>query len=172
MKFKILVNQFTAQKSLYCFAMMTLLIGTSTDSGEMSSFELLDDTPQFTSSSLDKNQWSSMTREYCFVKKELSFGLAYEFSPMAIPIFQVTNSISEIYLTIDSDELYPIRLQKLIDALKDFSQLKMDEKICFEGAYLPADSPQDVTYIMIDEIESKNLKLEKKDFLLEELDLD
>lgn len=162
MKFKII----TVQKIIYYFVMMLLLFSTSVDSGILSSFVLLDHTPQFTSSSLDKNKWSSMTREYCFVKNELSFQLMYEFSPMPLPAFKVINSVSDIYITADIDELNPMRFQKLITSWKDFSQLEMDEKICFRGAYLPADTPKDARHIIIDEIKSKNLKLTLKDFLL------
>ena len=168
MNFKLVASR----NKLPLFFVIILLMGMSIDSGELSSFVLLDGTPQFSSSSLDRNKWSSMTREYCFVKKELSFELMYELSPMPLPAFKVINSVSDIYISVDLDELNRVRFQKLIDAWKSVAQLGANEKICFRGAYLPPDTPAGAIHLVIDEIESKNLRVAAKDFLLEESNLD
>ena len=149
-----------------CFIFFILLIATTVDSNRTSTFIFIESDPRFTSPSSEKNVWSSRTREFCFARKELSFELQEEFSPMPIPTFKIKNAIPLIYISVDIDEAYPVRFQELIDAWEAFSRLQANEQICFQGAYLPPENSQDAAYIMIEKIKSKNLKLALKDFLM------
>jgi hypothetical protein len=147
------------------FTVLILLFSINIDSNKLSYFPRLnDDAPKFTSTSLEHPQWSSDSREYCFFRKELSYLLQYEFSPVPIPAFKIKNSSSDIYITVDIDPAHPIRFQRLKDAWESFSMIGENRKICFDGAYLPPSSPNDSAYIMIDQIKTESTQLALKDY--------
>ena len=149
------------------FTFLILFAGIGIDSKSASSFPRLSEIPQFSSGSHETLQWSSDTRQYCFLGKELSYFLQYEFSPVPIPAFKLKNGLLDIYITVDIDPAHPIRFQKLLNAWTQFSELSKNENICFEGAYLPPSSPNDAAYIMIDQIKTKNLQLAVSDYWMD-----
>ena len=100
-----------------------LLVGTGIDSKKASYFPRLNETQKFSSTSQEAAQWSSDTRQYCFLEKELSYFLQYEFSPVPIPAFKLKNGLLDIYITVDIDPAHPIRFQKLLSAWAEFSTL-------------------------------------------------
>jgi len=156
-----------AQEKMKYFAFLILFASIGIDSKNASFFPRMNGVSKFSSTLQDTLQWSSDTRQYCFLEKELSYFLQYEFSPVPIPAFKLKNGLLDIYITVDIDPAHPIRLQKLLNAWAEFSTLNKNENICFEGAYLPASSPNDAAYIMIDQIKTKDLQLAVSDFWME-----
>ena len=156
----------TKEKMKY-FIFLILLICINTDPKNASLSHQLKGVSKFTSTLQETRQWSSETREYCFLKKELTYVLQYEFSPIPIPSFQLRNGLFDVYITVDIDPAYPIQFQKLAIAWAKFSNLNPNENICVEGAYLPPATPKDAAYVMIEQIKSKNLQLAIKDYILE-----
>jgi hypothetical protein len=155
------------QEKMKYLPFLFLLFSTGIDSKKMSFFSRLNAIPKFVSTASEKSQWRSYTREYCFFEKELSYFLQYEFSPVPIPAFKIKAGIADVYFSVDIDPAHPIQFQKLREAWENFFTENKGEKICFEGAYLPASAPNDVPYIMIDLIKAKGAKLALKDYWME-----
>ena len=149
------------------FLFLILSVTTTVDPKNENFFPLLDSAEKFSSTLQEKMQWSSETHEYCFLEKELSYFLQYEFSPVPIPAFKIKNGLFEVYISVDVDSAHPIQFQKLTTAWSEFSRLSENEKICFDGAYIPANTSTDAAYIMIDKIKSNHLELSLEDYWVE-----
>jgi hypothetical protein len=118
----------------------------------------------FVSSGNNNKAWTSEERQYCFLRKELSYEMMYESSPVPIPNFKIMSEISNVFLTVDSDPAHPIRQQRLTDEWIKFLKLAGQEKICFEGAYLPPTSPDGAAFIMVSKIQSQKIQLAVSDY--------
>ena len=160
-------NRIKAQEKMKYFIPLILLYSISIDSKNYSDFPIVDDGAQkFTSTLFEKPQWNSDVRDYCFLRKELSYILQYEFTPIPIPAFKIKNDLSNIYITVDLDHAHHLQFQKLREAWEKFSLLNENNKICFSGVYLPASSPNGSVFIMVEEISGGSIRLALKDYWL------
>ena len=145
-------------------SLLLLFSSNLIDSQKMSGFTRQDKGIGFASTSQELPRWTSEPKEYCFLRKELSYFIQYERSPIPIPAFKV-NGPSKVYISVDIDPAHPIRFQQLRTDWEKFAALDENFKLCFIGAYLPASQPDDAVYIMIEEIQAPQHQLALKDYL-------
>jgi hypothetical protein len=144
-------------------SLLLLLNNSLIDSQKMSVFTHQAKGLSFASTLQELPRWTSEPKEYCFLRKELSYFIQYERSPIPIPAFKV-NGPSKVYISVDIDPAHPIRFQKLRTDWEELAVLDKNEKICFDGAYLPASNPDDSAYIMIEKIKILGLQLAVQDY--------
>lgn len=147
------------------FPLFVLLLIPQTIDPSLPEFTKILDGHDMSSGLLEREKWLSHTQKYCFLSQELQFDFTYEFSPLAIPAFTLKNSDFDLFLTVDIDPIYPIKFQKIADAWKKISLDKKNERICFEGNYLPRATPKDSSFIMVSKIRTKENEIITENFV-------